>query len=219
MDTNCIIDANIVDSTQLLYNYDKEMSNMSYVIMMKCSDGIVCGADSRSTLILGNAYKNVGDVKKVFSNNNLIIGTFNTNQVFFQTSPGKIKLVNLDTILPAIIQNSNTVDSFINEFIKATCQAPISYNFYVGWKENGDYRIAELIINKNDNSFKLVEDNSNILAISTLYTFSSPTISVDITCEKAKKIIHKMIETTEYLQSELLEYQNVAGDIVIETLK
>lgn len=214
------MDTNIVDTTQILYNDDdKEMSNMSYVIMMKCSDGIVCGADSRSTSTLGNAYKNAGDVKKVFSNNNLIVGTFNTNQVYFQTSPGKIKLINLDTILPRIIQNSNTVDSFINEFIKTTCQSPLSYNFYVGWNENGNYKIAELTINKNDNSYVLIENNSNILAISTLYTFSSPTLSVDITCAKAEKIIRKMIETTEYLQSELLEYQNVAGDIIVETLK
>ena len=35
----------IVDNTDRLYNNDKEMSNMSYVIMIKCSDGIVCGAD------------------------------------------------------------------------------------------------------------------------------------------------------------------------------
>lgn len=209
----------IVDNTDKLYNNDKEMSNMSYVIMIKCSDGIVCGADSRSTSISGNSYKNAGDVIKVFSNSNLIVGTFNTNQAFIQISPGKIKLVNIDTILPSIIQKSNSVDDFINEFIKATHSSQLAYNFYIGWKENAEYKIAELTINKNDNTYRLVENNSNILAINTIYAFSSPTLSVDINCEKAERIIYKMIETTKYLQSELLEYQNVAGNIIIKTLK
>ena len=220
MDINNTIGTNIVDNTQTLYNYDKEMSNMSYVIMMKCSDGIVCGADSRSTINDGNQIKSAGDVCKVFSNDNIIVGTFGVNQVIISDTINGVTYrtkKKIEEVILQVLQDSESIEKFALNF-KNKIENVAKYTFFIGNKNDNDYEIFNLEVSKDN--ITLVGSDSNILStIGAEFSYSSCNCNKSIKCEKAEKIIHKMIKNIEEIQDELLEYQTVAGDIVIKTLK
>lgn len=199
-------------------------NDMSLVIMIKCSDGIVCGADSRSTFNDGTSLKSAGDVCKVFSNNNIIIGTFGINQVVIpsQYSSSFIKMVlkrreKIENVINRILTKDMTRDEFLGEFQKELIDDSNTFEFFIGSKDGANYKIDYIKISYKECICKEIE--SDIIMCKTNYSYNDPVITKKVSLDRGKEIVKEMIETTKYLQSELLEYQNVAGNIIIKTLK
>lgn len=210
-----------------LYNITEDVKvcdNMSLVIMIKCSDGIVCGADSRSTLNDGNTIKSAGNVCKVFSNDNIIVGTFGINQITVPTQYTSqfIKMAlkskeKIENVIGRIINNSIDRDEFLGEFQKQLVDDVNTFEFFIGYKENTEYKIDYVKINRNN--CECTEIELNIIMCNSNFSYNEPKINRQITVDVGCEVVRDMIEFTEKLQEKVLQYQTVAGDVIIKVLK
>ena len=215
MDTNSIMNTNIVDTSQTLYNYDKEMNNMSYVIMMKCSDGIVCVSDSRLTTTIQNANNQITNVlnndtsTKVFKNKSLIIGVFGNYDLGNQS---------IDIAITNILKSANTKFEFAEQFLAQIVDTK-KYTMFIGEKKNNSYEAVTLEINKGKihfDYFGAVNYNSNL----TNFSHSNlPLATNPIPVAQAQPLLISAVQNVIDLQSNLLPFAFVGGKVQCEVLQ
>ena len=198
----------------------KVSDSMSLVIMMKCKDGIVCGADSRSTLNDGNVIKSAKDVNKVFNTDKFIIWTFGINQVIVnKIINGVIYNVrqNIEDVIIEVLQCSKTIEEFGINFRQKLVNTD-TYTFFIGEKDDDIFKMYTAEINQKQVVF--TECDGNILSTTgTEFSYNNTKCNKELLCDTAEKIIYMMIENVENIQDMLLEYQNIAGPIIIKKIK
>lgn len=222
-----------------LYNHNREMERktfkMSSVIMIKCSDGIVCGADSQETIFYNGPDAFVlkpgaNDVDKVHLNDNLIVGIYGNSDITVEDEVDeiiRIETKDIIEIVKSVLETANTPSDFLN-CIKN--QLPYSYShpefsFFLGFKENDEYKIAKGILKQKQLTVKTevileIQNKKNrILSCDGYYCFVNPIIERDITCEEAEILIKEMITYSKNIQKKTMNVQTIDGEIKIKQLK
>ena len=210
------MDINIVDTAQKLYNdNDKEMSNMSYVIMMKCSDGIVCVSDSRLTTTIQNANNQITNVfnndksKKVFKNNSLIIGVFGNYDMGNKS---------IDIAITNILKSANTKFEFAEQFLSQIVDSK-TYTMFVGEKKNNQYETTILEISKKKVHFGYFGANNFDSNVTEFSHSNLPTGINLIPVAQAQPLLISAVQNVIDLQTNLLPYAVVGGKVQCETLQ
>ena len=109
-----------------------------------------------------------------------------------------------------------TRDEFLGAFQKEIVDDSNTFEFFIGSKDN-NYRIDYIKISRDECICKEVQ--SNIIMCNTSYSYNDPLVTKKISVNEGVEIVREMIEFTEKIQKRVLEYQNVAGNIIIKTLK
>lgn len=214
MDINNTIGTNIVDINQILYNDGKEMSNMSYVIMMKCSDGIVCVSDSRLTKTVQDenitTYASISDTgTKVFKNKSLIIGVFGSYIIGNQT---------IDVVINNILNSAKTKFEFV-ELFSAQIADSKNYSIFIGEKKDNTFNMFFLKIDKNHIEIKGV-DATNYFANKTDFSHDNLPKAINlIPVAQAQPLLISAVQNVIDLQTTLLPYAFVGGKIQCEILQ
>lgn len=211
------MNANIVDNTQILYNYDKEMSNMSYVIMMKCSDGIVCVSDSRLTTSIQNKNNEIynmlktDNAQKVFKNEYLLVGVFGN----YTIGNNDIDVI-ISDILKTAKNKFELIEQIKNHIVGENNK---TYSMFIGEKKNSTFEAFTVAINKNSiniNDFGALNYNAN----KTDFSHSNLPAGINlITVTQAKPLLISAVQNVIDIQSNLLPYAVVGGKVQCEVLQ
>ena len=192
----------------------EENSSMSYVIMMKCTDGIVCVSDSRLSNTVQNANNQITNVlindttTKVFKNNSLIVGVFGNYDMGSQS---------IDVVISNILNDAETKFEFAEKFLDQIVDTK-TYTMFVGEKKNGQYEAYFLEVNKNIMRFeKFGARNYNSNKTDFSHSNLPPAINL-IPVAQAKPLLISAVQNVIDLQSALLPYANVGGKVQCEIL-
>lgn len=188
---------------------------MSIVVGLKCADGLVVGSDSLLTITNSlTKERKVKKVNKVFKGEDFVVAFFNTFTIFKGTEP----FTTIDALSECFLKISSKKDIFIFNLLNQLVNQPsvYTYEFLIGFCDKNEFKLEHFIVN---GAKVRKEKIDNFYVSNTEYSYSYGLVEKNITTEKGVEVVRKMIETTIYLQSNLLNYANVGGDVIVKVLK
>ena len=188
-------------------------ANISLIIGLKCVDGIILGSDRRINLYRNNKFIGSRESTKVFKGNNFIVGFYNS---FYYLRKDNT-IVNLEEVVKLILEQSPNYKVFLDLFFSLFSNQPDNYiyEFLLGYFDSCEYQLEHYVLNRKKLRKKLIK-NYFINSIDCGTNFL--TIEKELKKDRAKEIVKRIIETTTFIQDELMYIPNVANGIDIVEL-
>ena len=184
-------------------------ANISLIIGLKCVDGIILGSDRRINLYRNNKFIGSRETTKVFKGNNFIVGFYNS---FYYLRKDNT-IVNLEEVFKLILEQSPNYKVFLDLF--SNQHDNYIYEFLLGYFDSCEYQLEHYVLNRKKLRKKLIKDYFiNSIDCGTNFL----TIEKELKKDRAKEIVKRIIETTTFIQDELMYIPNVANGIDIVEL-
>ncbi len=184
-------------------------ANISLIIGLKCVDGIILGSDRRINLYRNNKFIGSRETTKVFKGNNFIVGFYNS---FYYLRKDNT-IVNLEEVFKLILEQSPNYKVFLDLF--SNQHDNYIYEFLLGYFDSCEYQLEHYVLNRKKLRKKLIKDYFiNSIDCGTNFL----TIEKELKKDRAKEIVKRIIETTTFIQDELMYIPNVANGIDITEL-
>ena len=191
---------------------------MSAIIAIKCVNGVAIGSDSRITRYENGRFSYEKEGKKIFSGEDYLIGFYNLFSV-------RVKNYNLGTEiletldLDEVLEDSKNFNIFLNNFMNKVNLSLNTepYEFVLAKKENGTFKLYSGAFT---NGTMHLNSHSDFFMNNFDFGFNDTfRIEKKLDVLKAKEVIKKIITTNKFLQSNLLNYSNVGGEVIVKVLK
>lgn len=126
----------------------KDESNMSFVGMAICSDGIVAFGDSKSTKMRNEEYREDfyrGHISKVFKHQSFVLSTWGNNEIIVNN----YKIEYIEDVIEMLLIQADNHTSFLELFKQYLLESKciLEYSFLIGYFADNHYHVEEYKVN------------------------------------------------------------------------
>ena len=183
------------------------VDSMSLVIMMKCTDGIVCCTDSRMSIRNGELPP-IDTVRKIFASDKLIVAPFGNYTIW----DSQTQSFTLPSVIKNIIENVNTVDELCKRLQQSDLESAAEYTMFVGWKDSSGYQTATVVIRKDKYEILLSEYNP-LFSEPRGVAYKNLITEQEFSSDRSAKVLGKIVENLINIQNEFQLNPSVGGKV------